>query len=66
MIKRFEIRNFTNWIKLFTYISATVLFIVNNSFENLTKIIPAILLIFFINYSRDYLIVLRDRPVAYE
>lgn len=65
MIKRFEIRNFTNWIKLFTYISATVLFIVNNSFENLTKIIPAILLIFFINYSRDYLIVSKDRSVAY-
>lgn len=65
MIKRFEIRNFTNWIKLFTYISATVLFIVNNSLENLTKIIPAILLIFFINYSRDYLIVLKDKSVAY-
>lgn len=65
MIKRFEIRNFTNWIKLFTYISATVLFIINNSLENLTKIIPAILLIFFINYSRDYLIVLRDRPVIH-
>lgn len=65
MAKIFDIRNFTNWIKLFTYISATVLLIVNNNFQSLIYIIPIIVLIFIVNHSRDYFIVLKDKPIAY-
>lgn len=65
MTKGFEIRNFTNWIKLFTYISATVLLIVNNDFQELTYIIPLIVLVFLTNYSRDYFIVLKNKSVVY-
>jgi signal transduction histidine kinase len=65
MAKGFQIRNFTNYIKLFTYISASVLLIFNNNFKDLTQIIPTIVLIFFINYSRDYLLVSKNKSIYY-
>ncbi|MEG0772128.1 sensor histidine kinase [Clostridium sp.] len=65
MTRIFDIRNFTNGIKLFTYISATVLLIVNNNFQNLTRIIPIIVFIFFTNYSRDYFIVSKNKAIGY-
>lgn len=65
MTKIFDIRNFTNWIKLFTYISATILLIVNNNFQSLIYIIPTIVLVFLVNYSRDYFIVSKNKSIAY-
>lgn len=65
MAKEFQIRGFTNWIKLFTYISATVLLMINNNLNKLTYIIPIIVLIFFTNYSRDYFLVSKNKPIGY-
>ena len=65
MPKVLHVRSFTNWIKLFTYISATVLLITKNNFDSLKYIIPIIVLIFLINYSRDYFIVSKNKPIRY-
>jgi len=60
-----QVKNITKWIKLFTYISATVLLIVNNNFDKLTYLIPILILIFFINYSRDYFLIPDRRAIQY-
>lgn len=60
-----QVKNITKWIKLFTYISATVLLIANNNFDQLTYLIPILILIFFINYSRDYFLVPNQKPIQY-
>lgn len=65
MAKALQVRNFTNWIKLFTYISAAVLLIVNNSVDKLTYVIPILLTLFFVNYSRDYFLIARNKPIQY-
>lgn len=65
MAKVSQVRNITKWIKLFTYISATVLLITNNNFDKLTYLIPILILIFFINYSREYILVSREKPIQY-
>ena len=65
MARALQITNVTKWIKLFTYISATVLLITNNNFDKLTYLIPILILIFFINYSRDYILVSKEKPIQY-
>jgi signal transduction histidine kinase len=65
MPKASQVMNITKWIKLFTYISATVLLIINNNFDKLTYLIPILILIFFINYSRDYFLVSGKKPIQY-
>lgn len=65
MSKALQVGNITNWIKLFTYISAAVLLIVNNSFDKLPYLVLILVLIFFINYSRDYLLVSKKKPIQY-
>lgn len=65
MAKALEVKNITKWIKLFTYISATVLLIANNDFNKLPYLIPILVLVFFVNYSRDYLLVSGKTPIQY-
>ena len=57
--------NVTKWLKIFTYISATVLLIANNKLDKLTYLIPLVLLLFFVNYSRDYYLINFKKPVKY-
>lgn len=65
MLKALQVSDLTKWIKVFTYISATVLLITNNNFDKLKYLIPILVLIFFINYSRDYLVVSSKNSVQY-
>ena len=67
MLKVPQITNLTKLIKLFTYISATVLLMVNNNFDKFKYLIPILILIFFLSYSRDYYLVpeLEDQPTKY-
>ncbi|MDF2890529.1 MAG: conserved rane protein of unknown function [Clostridia bacterium] len=65
MANALQVRKVTKWIKLFTYISATVLLITNNSFDKLNYLIPILLLLFFVNYSREYFLVAYNKPVQY-
>jgi signal transduction histidine kinase len=65
MAKALQVRNITKWIKLFTYISATVLLIINNDFDKLTYLIPILLLLFFVSYSRDYFLIAHKKPIQY-
>lgn len=65
MAKDLQFGNITNSLKLFTYISATVLLIANNSFDKLTYLIPLVLILFFVNYSRDYYLVANNKPIQY-
>jgi signal transduction histidine kinase len=65
MIKAVHFKSFLKWLKLFTYISATVLLITNNNFDKLTYLIPLALLLFLINYSRDYYLVEGQKPIQY-
>jgi signal transduction histidine kinase len=65
MANALQVKNITKWIKLFTYISATVLLITNNSFDKLNYLIPTLLLLFFVNYSRDYFLIARNKPIQY-
>jgi signal transduction histidine kinase len=65
MANALQVRKVTKWIKLFTYISATVLLITNNSFDKLNYLIPILLLLFFVNYSREYFLVAHNKPVQY-
>lgn len=65
MAKDSQFKNILRWLKLFTYISATVLLIINNNFDKLTYLIPLVLLLFFVNYSRDYYLVAGRKPIQY-
>ncbi|MDF2591132.1 MAG: conserved rane protein of unknown function [Clostridia bacterium] len=65
MANAWQVRTFTNRIKLFTYISAVVLLIINNDFDKLTYLIPLVLLLTFVNYSRDYYLIARKKPIQY-
>lgn len=65
MPKASQVRSITNVLKLFTYISATILLITNNNFDTLTYLIPLIVILFFINYSRDYYLIARKKPIQY-
>lgn len=60
-----QVTNITKWIKLFTYISATALLIINNNFNKLKYLIPILVLIFIVNYSRDYILNLDRNPNYY-
>jgi signal transduction histidine kinase len=65
MSKALQVTSITKWIKLFTYISATVLLIINNSSDKLKYLIPILLLIFFVNYSRDNFLVDGEKRIQY-
>ena len=65
MAKASQVRNITKWIKLFTYISATVLLLINNDFDKLTYLIPLVLVLFFVSYSRDYYLIDGKKPIQY-
>lgn len=65
MAKTLQVRNITNWLKLFTYISATVLLIVNNDLDKLTWLIPLVVLLSFVNYSRYYWLIPDNKPIRY-
>lgn len=65
MVKAAHFKNILKWLRLFAYISATVLLIANNSFDKLTYIIPILVLIFFVNYSRDYFLADGNKPIQY-
>jgi signal transduction histidine kinase len=65
MSKVSQVINITKWIKLFTYISATVLLIVDNDFDKLTYLIPILLLLVFVNYSREYYLIAGSKPTQY-
>lgn len=65
MAKVSQIKKITNGFKLFTYISATILLITNNDFDKLTWLIPIIVLLFFVNYFRDYWLTAGKKPVQY-
>ncbi len=56
--------NITKWIKLFTYISASIL-IISNNLNRLTFLIPLLLLIVLINYAREYIEALRKNKPQY-
>ncbi len=60
-----QVKNITNWIKIFTHISATVLLMVNNNFDRLKYLLPIIILIFFVDYSRDYYLVPSEKSLKY-
>lgn len=65
MAKGLQITGLTNWVKLFTYISATVLLIIDNNFNQLKYLIPLVLLLFIVNYSRDYILERGSTPKPY-
>jgi signal transduction histidine kinase len=65
MVKGSQVSSIMNWVKLFTYISATVLLIIDNNFDQLTYLIPLVFLIFLINYSRDYYLIAGKKPIQY-
>lgn len=60
-----QVTNITKWIKLFTHISAAVLLLINNNFDKLPYLVTILILIFFINYSRDYFLVPSNKPIQY-
>ena len=65
MPKSSQLINVLNWLKFFTYFSATVLLITNNSFNKLTYLIPLVLILFFVNYFRNYYLVDGKKPIQY-
>jgi len=65
MPKASQVRNITKWLKLFTYLSATVLLITNNKPDKLIYLIPLLLLLFLVTYSRDYYLVAGRKPIQY-
>lgn len=65
MVKVTQVKKITNWLKLFTYISATVLIIINNDFDKLTWLIPFVVILFLVNYSRDHLLIAGKKPIQY-
>jgi len=65
MAKDTRLQNIMKWLKLITYISATVLLIANSNFDKLTYLIPLVLLLFFVNNFRDYYLVLGNKPIQY-
>lgn len=60
-----QIKNITKWLKLFTYISATILLILNNDFNKLTYMIPIIVLLIFVSFFRDYYLEAGKKPIKY-
>lgn len=54
MASPLQFQNIVKWLRLFTYLSATVLLITNNSFRQSTYLIPLALLLSLVDYSRDY------------
>lgn len=65
MVKVSQFKRITSWLKLFTYISATVLLVVNNGPDKLTWLIPLVLLLFFTSYSREFYLTARGKPMSY-
>ncbi len=65
MGKALQVKNILRWLTLFTYISATILIIVNNTPKNLICLIPLILILFFVNYFREYYLFAHNKPVKY-
>lgn len=65
MPKASQVKSITKALKLFTYISATVLLITNNNFDKLAYLIPLVVILFFVNYSREYYLIAREKPIQY-
>lgn len=65
MGKALQVKNIFRWLTLFTYISATILIIINNTPKNLICLIPLILILFFVNYFREYYLFAHNKPVKY-
>lgn len=65
MSKDLKFGDITKWLKLFTYISATLLLIANTNFDKLPYLITLVLLLFFINYSRAYYLEAGKKPIRY-
>jgi signal transduction histidine kinase len=65
MVTSSQVKNILKWLKLFTYISATVLLITNNNVDKLTYLIPLALLLAFVDYSRDYWLLAGKKPIQY-
>jgi hypothetical protein len=65
MAKDSRFINILEWLKLFTYISATVLLITNTNPKKLTYLIPLVSILFFVNYFRQYYLVAGKRPIQY-
>lgn len=65
MAKDSRFKNIIKWLKLFSYISAAVLLVSSTGADDLTYLIPIILILFFVNYSREYYLEARQKPVQF-
>ena len=59
------ITSITKWLKLITYLCASVLLITSNNFDNLTYLIPVVVLLIFVSYGRDYFLIPGEKPSLY-
>lgn len=65
MVKTLKFSSILRWLKLFTYLSATLLLLTKSNVDQLTYLIPLALLISFIDYTRDYYLVEKNKPLSY-
>ncbi len=65
MVKKLQVKNILRWLVLLTYISATVLIVLNNKFDKLRFIMPLILVLFFTNYFREYYLYEKRKKAKY-
>ena len=65
MTKVFQVGNILRLLKVLTYISATVLLLIDNEFSKLTYLIPLVILLVFTDYFRDYCLIPNKKPASY-
>lgn len=65
MVKDLRYKNTVSWLKLFTYISATVILLSSTGADKLVYLIPLVIVLFFVNYFREYYLEARCKHIRY-
>ena len=65
MLSGLKIKSILKYLVLFSYISATAMIMFDNDFSSLKILIPLIISLFIINYSREYWLYPRNKPASY-
>ncbi len=66
MLKIWQIRKTTFYIKLFTHLSAVILILVYNSLTDTPFLLSMMLIVIFANYFRQFYLVAYRKPVKYQ
>ncbi len=65
MLSGLKIKNILKYLIIFSYISATVIIMFDNDFTTLRILIPLIISLFIVNFSREYWLYPRNKPASY-